>query len=317
LKIPKTKDGKEYSIKSMAPEQKYVVLAAVNTIVRFLQNVTCYTPFCATIMGCGGTGKLYIINTILTILRNMTKSNATLLIGAPSGSAAINVQRSTLHHLLGIGVARPEDNITKKIQEKFQSKLKDILCLIIYERSMLSSKVLGAAERNIRITVYNGQNSQEIWGGIPAVILFVKDYQLWPVIDEGAIQGYSKMTTTATLTPTNKQTAAQLLSQWGTYVFSQVMMASVFYPHKNYRVKSKEFQNLLARLRIGESTAEDAQRITNLHLIYNEQDNTFMTNLKHNPKTMWLYARNEDKDKTNLDMLIQTSKKNKVPVATL
>jgi hypothetical protein len=105
------------------------------------------------------------------------------------------------------------------------------------------------------------------------------------VIDKGAIQGYSKMTTTATLTPTNKQTAAQLLSQWGTYLFTQVMMESVFHLHKNYRVKSKEFRNLLARLHIGESTAEDAQRITNLHLIYYEQDNTFITNLKHDPKT--------------------------------
>ncbi len=127
---------------------------------------------------------------------------------------------------------------------------------------------------------------------------------MWPVIDEGAIQGYSKMTTTAPLTSTNKQTSAQLLSQWGTYLFNQIMTESVFYLHKNYRVKLKEFRNLLSRLCIGESTAEDAQRITDLHLFFYEQDNTFMTNLKHNPKTMWLYARNEDKDKTNLDMLI-------------
>ncbi len=71
-------------------------------------------------MGCGGTGKSYIINTILTMIANMTKSNAPVLIGAPSGSAAFNVQGSTLHHLLGIGVARPEDNITQKVQEKLQ-----------------------------------------------------------------------------------------------------------------------------------------------------------------------------------------------------
>jgi hypothetical protein len=32
---------------------------------------------------------------------------------------------------------------------------------------------------------------------------------------------------------------------------------------------------------------------------------------------MWLYAKNMDKDKTNMDMLIQTSKKNKVPLARL
>jgi hypothetical protein len=317
LKIPTTKDGKEYSIETMETEQKNVVLAAIMTIVRFLRNDKHYTPLRATIMGCGGTGKSYIINTILTIVRKMTKSNATLMVGAPSGSAAFNVQGSTLHHLLGIRVTRPEDNITKKVQEKLQKQLKDTLCLIIDERSMLSSKVLGAAERNIRTAVYNGQNSQEIWGGVPVVILFGDDYQLWPVIEEGAIRGYSKMTTPGEFTPTNKETAAQLLTKWGTYLLTQVMTESVFYLHKNYRVKSKEFRNLLARLRVGESTAEDAERIVNLHLTYYKQDETFMTNLKHDPKTMWLYARNEDKDSTNLDMLIQTSKKNNMPVARL
>ena len=82
------------------------------------------------------------------------------------------------------------------------------------------------------------------------------------------------------------------------------MTETVFYLHKNYRVKSKEFRKLLGRLRVGEATAEDAKRIVNLHLTYYEQDETFMANLKQNPKTMWLYARNEDKDNTNLDMLI-------------
>jgi hypothetical protein len=66
---------------------------------------------------------------------------------------------------------------------------------------------------------------------------------------------------------------------------------------------------------IGESTTEDAQRITILHLAYYKHDTTFMTNLKHDPKTMWLYAKNMDKDKTNMDMLIQTSKENKMPVS--
>jgi hypothetical protein len=47
---------------------------------------------------------------------------------------------------------------------------------------MLNSKVLGGAVRNIRKTVYNGQNSPEIWGGIPAGILFGNDYQFWPFL---------------------------------------------------------------------------------------------------------------------------------------
>jgi hypothetical protein len=42
-----------------------------------------------------------------------------------------------------------------------------------------------------------------------------------------------------------------------------------------------------------------------------------MTNQKQDQKTMWMYAKNTDKDKTNMDMLIHTSKNNKVPVARL
>jgi hypothetical protein len=45
----------------------------------------------------------------------MTKSNATLLVGAPSGAAAFNDQGSMLHHFFGLGVSRPEDNITQKV----------------------------------------------------------------------------------------------------------------------------------------------------------------------------------------------------------
>ena len=164
LKISMTKNGEEYSINSLASEQKKVILAVIDTIIKFLRNEESYIPFRATVVGCGGTGKSYIINTILTIVRKMTKRNTTILVGAPSGAAAYNVQGSTLHHLLGIGVLRPEDNITQKVKDKLLDQLKNPLCLFIDERSMLSSKVLGAAERNIQQTVYNGQNSQEIWG---------------------------------------------------------------------------------------------------------------------------------------------------------
>jgi hypothetical protein len=95
-----------------------VVLAVIDAIIKFLRNEESYIPFRATVVGCGGTGKSYIINTILTIVRKLTKRNTTILVGAPSGAAAYNVQGSTLHHLLGIGVLRTEDNITQKVRDK-------------------------------------------------------------------------------------------------------------------------------------------------------------------------------------------------------
>jgi hypothetical protein len=97
-------------------------------------------------------------------------------------------------------------------------------------------------------------------GGVPAVILFGGDYQLWPVIEDGAIQGYSKSTSTAPLAPTNKLSVTQLLFQWRSFLFTHVMTETVFFLNKNYRVKSKHFHHLLARLQTGESTPGDAKK---------------------------------------------------------
>jgi hypothetical protein len=56
------------------------------------------------------------------------------------------------------------------------------------------------------------------------------------------------------------------------------------------------------------------QKNTSLHLAYYEHNTAFMTNLKQDQKIMWMYA---DKDKTNMNMSIHTSKNYKVPVARL
>ncbi len=88
------------------------MIASIDTIVKFLKNDKEYKPLQATLMGCGGTGKSFIINTIISIVRNMTQINDTLKVGAPSGAAAYNVQGSILHRLLGISVSRPEEKLT-------------------------------------------------------------------------------------------------------------------------------------------------------------------------------------------------------------
>ncbi len=174
--------------------------------------------------------------------------NDILKVGAPSGAAAYNVQGSTLHRLLVISVSRPEEKVTGTVLENLQECLKHLLCLIIDERSMLSSKVLAAAERNVRHSVYKGQNGGEIWGGVPVVLLFGDNYQLFPVIEEGAIQGYLKKKLKVPQTPTAKTSASQLLCQRGSYLFTHVMSETVFTLDKNYRVKNKEFCDLLGRL---------------------------------------------------------------------
>ena len=39
--------------------------------------------------------------------------------------------------------------------------------------------------------------------------------------------------------------------------------------------------------------------------------------IENHPKTMWLYARNEEKDNKNIERLVKLSRERKVPVARL
>jgi hypothetical protein len=62
---------------------------------------------------------------------------------------------------------------------------------------------------------------------------FQRRLQLFPVINEGAIQGYSRMSDKSPQTPTTRMTQAQLLSQHGNYLFTHVRSETVFTLDKN------------------------------------------------------------------------------------
>ena len=130
----------------MSDKQKVIVYNAIETIIKFLNNDLTYKPMRATIMGSGGTGKSFIINTIISMVRSLTGSNDTVQIAAPSGAAAFNVQGSTIHNLLGVRVTNPEKGLTEITKSRLLEQLEGLLVLIIDERSMISSKVLATAE---------------------------------------------------------------------------------------------------------------------------------------------------------------------------
>ena len=68
VEIPTQKDATAYTLDALSNQQQAVVLALIDTVVKFLNNDTNYKPLRATIIGCGGTGKSFIINTIISII---------------------------------------------------------------------------------------------------------------------------------------------------------------------------------------------------------------------------------------------------------
>ena len=91
LVIPTQTNGNEYDAEQMSGKQKAIVYNAVDTVIKFLNNDLSYKPIRATIMGSAGTGKSFIINTIISMVKKLTGSNDTVQIAALSGAAAFNV----------------------------------------------------------------------------------------------------------------------------------------------------------------------------------------------------------------------------------
>jgi hypothetical protein len=53
-------------------------------------------------MGCSGTGKSVLINTLVTCIRKIFDDNYSVFVTAPTGAAAYNVGGSTIHRELKI-----------------------------------------------------------------------------------------------------------------------------------------------------------------------------------------------------------------------
>ncbi len=121
IQIPAQKDESDYTLDALSEQQQAVVLALIDTIVKFLDNDTKYKPLQEIVMGCGGTGKSFIINTIISIVQKVMQQNDTIQVGAPTGAAAFNIQGSTLHRLLGINVSQPEELLRETTREQLKS----------------------------------------------------------------------------------------------------------------------------------------------------------------------------------------------------
>jgi len=320
LNIPTQSNGKPYTIEALSEEQQDIVIRSVDTIIKFLNNDPSYTPFRATVMGGGGTGKSFIINTIISIIRKMTNANDTVQVAAPTGAAAYNVQGCTLHRLLKVTPKQAEKPLTVEQRETLFKQLRRLLVLIIDERSQINSMDLGAAEVHTRQCIFKGRNTKEYWGGLPVVLLFGDDYQLSPVASEGAISGFNKQSSESDyekkkFKSMKPSAARQLLTHHGHHLFIHHMTSNVYELTHNYRVKDESFKQMLIRLRMGQPSRSDAEEIFKLHQVH--QKKTVMSEIIHHPKTMFLYACNVDKERKNIEMLVAKSKQTGNPVARL
>ena len=182
-----------------------------------------------------------------------------------TGAAAHNVLGKTVHSLFGVNPMRPNKAVAGKTLKHLKRLMLRTLVLLIDERSMLSSVVLGAAEQNAALTAHGGVHQEDDWGGIPVVILVGDDFQIPPVEGKGA-SGKGAFRLMSGDRRAVSYGCRSNVEAWGAGQFlklsTHVMELTTL---KRQDESETTFRRILATTRIGKLTKKDAELLDRLH----------------------------------------------------
>ena len=146
----------------------------VYTIVQQHQSANSPAPLRMIVSGTAGTGKSYLIHCLRLLLQHQ------LLVAAPTGVAAFNIDGQTLHSLLSLPTRAEFKDLEGERLTKLQQAFSEVKYLIIDEMSMVGRKIFGQVDRRLRQAFPH--HSQEVFGGC-SCLLFGDFGQLPPVMD--------------------------------------------------------------------------------------------------------------------------------------
>jgi len=293
-------DGSQYSVDGLYPDQKVVVAKVMDKLHEWLHcdDLSKFKPLRLTLNGAGGSGKSVIINTIVSTIRRMFNCNDVVRVAAPTGTAAFNVNGETLHHLLHNRVEKfgefSPGSMDNKKRKKLVKKFKTLLALIIDERSLLSCKELGTAERMMGETIHGGGLLDHLsFGGLPILILVGDDYQL-PATGGGAA--------TQALFGGGRESKMQ---RGGRKVFLDCAK-HVFELTSSKRMQDDKIQDkvIIQKLRTRETLTEaEVAKVMSLKLetITQQHGQAVTDDIK--AKAIYLFFRNEPRLRKNLECL--------------
>ena len=150
LNLPTKQDGSKYNMKDLKGNQQAIVCTVIQHLTKWIDYANgknnSYQPLRMTVLGKAGTGKSYVINTVVTEIRNLTKQNNSVVVVAPMGTSAYNIDGQTIHQQFGISTNNSTE-MTAKTRERLKYELKHLVVLIIDEQSMVDSKSLRQTEK--------------------------------------------------------------------------------------------------------------------------------------------------------------------------
>ncbi len=191
------------------------------------------------ITGRAGTGK----STLLQLFRSTTRKKIVVL--APTGVAALNVQGQTIHSFFGFPprIITPSEAGRKVTRKDLQRLYRNLEVLVIDEVSMVRADMLDGMDRFLRV---NRENMQP-FGGVQ-VVLFGDLFQLPPVVTRDPVE----------------QSLFQDYYRTPYFFSAQVCQDAAFELdmlelRKVYRQESRHFLRLLEAVRVNELDHDDLE----------------------------------------------------------
>ena len=223
-------------------------------------------PIYLFLSGGGGCGKSFLIKTIYhTVTKTFRYAptnleRPTVLLMAPTGVAAINIEGTTINSALAIpknaGYKLPAMSDPKKTQMRLL--LSEVKLLIIDEISMVSNVTLLHIHQ--RLQEIFGTSGSVLFGG-KSIIAVGDLFQLEPIRSKPVFENY-------------KDDTLNICHPW--HVFQMIELRKVM-----RQKDDKRFTDLLNRLRVGSQTDEDIQ------LIQSRSINSSDPNYPHDVLHIW------------------------------
>ncbi|XP_057835128.1 uncharacterized protein LOC131045552 [Cryptomeria japonica] len=217
----------------LSPQQK----VALNIILQHHNNQSATTPLRMIVQGTAGNGKSFLIDCIrkeLNISPPMTANP--LLVLAPTGVAAFNIQATTIHAGLRIPI-REMHPLTGQSLMTLQEQLKHIKYILIDEMSFLGPKLLLKIDNRLRQAFPNKQHDN--FGGV-SMILVGDLAQLPPIMDKPIYASHSTA-----------------LSLW--HSFTIVITLDTIFRQQGASIRQQQFRALLHNLRNAQALQHDWQ----------------------------------------------------------
>ncbi|KAF5316214.1 hypothetical protein D9619_006531 [Psilocybe cf. subviscida] len=192
------------------------------------------------VSGVGGTGKSHVIRSIITLF-DCLGVRERLLLGAPTGIAAVLIRGQTLHSLTLINPGGKVGNL-----ESLTAMWKDVRYLIIDEVSMIGARFLSQVSNRIREAKYHHPEScSQPFGGVN--VIFMGDFgQLKPPI-QSSLYAHSIVKTPAFRTASSVDGISAMN---GALLWRQV--TKVIELVRNQRQsQDPDYANFLSRIRLG------------------------------------------------------------------